>query len=145
MKDNTTQILATVEQLQKTLEQLISTVINETAVRKRVEELESRVLALEDEVQRLKQSQGGGTRSPWDTIRDNEWYQPYKWDPNPPPFGPGWPITWPITPSIPTFPTLPIDACPKCHLKLDRVMGYCCPDLDCPTGMGPVRCSTDSG
>lgn len=30
--------------------------------------------------------------------------------------------------------------CVKCGLKLEGVMGYCCPDMQCPTGMGPVMC-----
>lgn len=30
--------------------------------------------------------------------------------------------------------------CPKCGIQLDRVMGYCCPNIFCPTGMGPVTC-----
>jgi len=28
--------------------------------------------------------------------------------------------------------------CPKCGLELQPVMGYCCPRVDCPTGLGPV-------
>lgn len=30
--------------------------------------------------------------------------------------------------------------CPKCGLKLEGVMSYCCPNVECPTGMGPVMC-----
>lgn len=30
--------------------------------------------------------------------------------------------------------------CSKCGIKLDTVMGYCCPRLDCPTGLGPTIC-----
>ena len=30
--------------------------------------------------------------------------------------------------------------CPKCGLKLDGVMSYCCSNIECPTGLGPVRC-----
>lgn len=30
--------------------------------------------------------------------------------------------------------------CVKCGMKLDGTMGYCCPNMDCPTGMGPVIC-----
>lgn len=33
--------------------------------------------------------------------------------------------------------------CPKCGLKLEGVMGYCCPQPYCPTGMGPVMCTTN--
>lgn len=35
--------------------------------------------------------------------------------------------------------------CSRCGLELARVMGYCCPVPDCPTGLGPVMCSTTSG
>ena len=28
--------------------------------------------------------------------------------------------------------------CPTCGLKLNQVMGYCCPHPKCPTGLGPV-------
>lgn len=31
-------------------------------------------------------------------------------------------------------------SCLKCGLKLDQVMGYCCPDSKCPCGLGPVMC-----
>lgn len=30
--------------------------------------------------------------------------------------------------------------CSKCGLKLDQVLGYCCPDAKCPCGLGPVMC-----
>ena len=30
--------------------------------------------------------------------------------------------------------------CSKCGLKLETVMGYCCPHFDCPTGLGPTVC-----
>lgn len=30
--------------------------------------------------------------------------------------------------------------CPTCGLKLNQVMGYCCPNPGCPTGLGPVTC-----
>lgn len=30
--------------------------------------------------------------------------------------------------------------CPKCGISLQVVMGYSCPNLDCPTGMGPTMC-----
>ena len=43
-------------------------------------------------------------------------------------------------PNIPMNPSFPINQCSKCGLKLDTVMGYVCPNLDCPTGLGPVRC-----
>lgn len=34
-----------------------------------------------------------------------------------------------------------INACPKCGLRLDQgPMSYSCPNLECPTGLGPVYC-----
>lgn len=30
--------------------------------------------------------------------------------------------------------------CPKCGIKLEGVMGYCCANIDCPTGLGPIVC-----
>lgn len=30
--------------------------------------------------------------------------------------------------------------CTKCGIKLNTVMSYCCPQTDCPCGMGPVSC-----
>jgi hypothetical protein len=33
-------------------------------------------------------------------------------------------------------------SCSKCGLKLDGVLGYCCPQAGCPTGLGPVMCMT---
>lgn len=30
--------------------------------------------------------------------------------------------------------------CSKCGLKLEKVMGYSCPHIDCPVGLGPVMC-----
>lgn len=32
--------------------------------------------------------------------------------------------------------------CTKCGIKLNAVMGYCCPHTDCPCGMGPSTCLT---
>lgn len=32
--------------------------------------------------------------------------------------------------------------CSLCGLDLSGVMGYCCPNLKCPTGLGPVYCKT---
>ncbi len=34
------------------------------------------------------------------------------------------------------------DKCSLCGLNLSGVMGYCCPNLKCPTGLGPVYCKT---
>ena len=30
--------------------------------------------------------------------------------------------------------------CSKCDLELNQVLGYVCPDIDCPTGLGGTRC-----
>jgi hypothetical protein len=41
------------------------------------------------------------------------------------------------------FPSQPFkvyNVCPTCGLRLDNVMSYCCSHIDCPTGLGPVRC-----
>lgn len=47
------------------------------------------------------------------------------------------PPTYPMKPS---FPGYPISSCSRCGLELGGVMGYCCPHMDCPSGMGPVVC-----
>lgn len=54
------------------------------------------------------------------------------------PFGPQFP---------PQFPTMPApvtirNECLRCGIKFSQVMGYVCPDMDCPTGLGGVRCSS---
>jgi hypothetical protein len=33
-------------------------------------------------------------------------------------------------------------ACEKCHLSLNGIIGYVCTNNDCPTGLGPVICSS---
>ena len=38
------------------------------------------------------------------------------------------------------IPPNPYTHCHKCGIKLDTVMGYCCPNLQCPTGLGPIIC-----
>ena len=35
-------------------------------------------------------------------------------------------------------PTINKNSCPKCGIDISGTMGYCCPNQDCPTGMGPV-------
>ncbi len=30
--------------------------------------------------------------------------------------------------------------CSKCGLDLNGTLAYCCSNIDCPTGLGPVRC-----
>ena len=56
----------------------------------------------------------------------------------------------PPTTTLPGIPTYPIDQippikqwygnCPRCGLKLEGVMGYVCPNADCPTGLGGSKC-----
>jgi hypothetical protein len=42
------------------------------------------------------------------------------------------PDRWPHQP--------PENKCSKCGLKLEGVMGYCCPNPGCPTGLGSPTC-----
>lgn len=51
---------------------------------------------------------------------------------------PSWP-SWPY-PNNPTVKPM----CSKCGLVLESAMSYCCPNGDCPCGMGPAMCSTNS-
>lgn len=45
--------------------------------------------------------------------------------------------TWPFEPK----PWAEIvNNCPKCGLQLNTVMGYCCPQPYCPTGLGGSMC-----
>lgn len=43
-------------------------------------------------------------------------------------------------PFMPIVTNPPVIKCSTCGIKLEGVMGYCCPRGDCPTGMGPVMC-----
>jgi hypothetical protein len=45
-------------------------------------------------------------------------------------------------PYIPQFDPWNKSVCTKCGMKLDGTMGYCCPNMECPTGMGPVTCKS---
>lgn len=45
-----------------------------------------------------------------------------------------WPCPVPVTPDYKT--------CGKCGMKLEGVMGYCCPHSHCPTGLGGSWSST---
>lgn len=54
-------------------------------------------------------------------------------------------VDMPVLPSIPTpwfdsVPAFDYKSCPKCGIALDKVMGYCCQNANCPTGLGPVMC-----
>ena len=49
----------------------------------------------------------------------------------------------PYRPSYPRYPTYPVPVpnnCSLCGLELGKVMGYCCPNIECPTGLGPTIC-----
>lgn len=50
----------------------------------------------------------------------------------------GVPLIEPIKPYPGTNATIAV--CGKCGLEIKQVMGYCCPNADCPCGMGPVTC-----
>lgn len=52
--------------------------------------------------------------------------------------------TVPFGPTIPWQPLPSFNQCTKCGLKLDTVMGYVCSQPDCPTGLGPIMCTTQS-
>lgn len=44
-------------------------------------------------------------------------------------------------PNVPwPFPSLEfmVSSCPKCGLALNKIMHYCCPNFDCPVGLGPT-------
>ncbi len=44
-----------------------------------------------------------------------------------------------ITPMTPTSPWLhQSKSCSKCGLNLEGVIGYVCPNVDCPVGLGPT-------
>lgn len=47
--------------------------------------------------------------------------------------------------NVPLHPSPSIyeSKCGACGITLGRSMGYCCPRLDCPCGMGPVICSSE--
>ena len=32
------------------------------------------------------------------------------------------------------------NSCPKCGITLSGIMGYSCPNSDCPVGLGPILC-----
>jgi hypothetical protein len=44
---------------------------------------------------------------------------------------------------FPTYtpPVLNPVRCTKCGIELHTSMGYVCNDIECPTGLGPVRCT----
>lgn len=59
---------------------------------------------------------------------------------------PKWPIGPDEFPRPGDFPTdAPIGKCNTCGIELFQVMGYACPRSDCPTGMGPIMCTTTEG
>lgn len=48
----------------------------------------------------------------------------------------------PIDPLVPIWPERPPTErrCTKCGIKIEGVMGYYCPQTDCPCGLGGVNC-----
>lgn len=46
-----------------------------------------------------------------------------------------WPNDFPNTPQLSSIPT-----CSKCGLDISKPIGYCCPNMDCPVGLGPIVC-----
>ena len=69
----------------------------------------------------------------WNEIHKNCMNNPYP--PLPPVIAPWIP---PYQPHTTTW-----NQCAKCGLKLEGVMSYCCPNPQCPTGLGPVTCKTE--
>lgn len=58
------------------------------------------------------------------------------------------PLPYPLPSTQPIWPTVPknpeYNLCPKCGLKLEGVMGYVCPQAQCPTGLGGAWCTSGS-
>lgn len=51
------------------------------------------------------------------------------------------PNSYPWYPADPWYPHRDYYGhCPSCGLKLEAVMGYCCPNAKCPVGLGPTIC-----
>ena len=65
---------------------------------------------------------------------------------------PAWPYIDPYNPYHPFDPWTPTwtpfiankSFCQKCGLEISGVMGYVCPSLDCPTGLGGRSWTTNS-
>ncbi len=52
---------------------------------------------------------------------------------------PDLPVIPPLPPGFPNpDPNPPVAQCGECGLVLHRFMGYCCPNVRCPCGLGPV-------
>lgn len=90
----------------------------------------------------------GNANEIWARERYREWNEVHKgcignpYPPLPPIVAPTpyAPWTMPYQPwTTPNHPPM-ANNCPKCGLKLEGVMGYCCPNAGCPTGLGPVTC-----
>jgi len=45
-------------------------------------------------------------------------------------------------PTYPAPPMLNSPTCPKCGIELKGSMSYSCNRHDCPTGLGPIMCTT---
>lgn len=60
------------------------------------------------------------------------------------------PPNFPPLTDFPFLNTKPTDECPKCHMKFTDpmgrpiIMGYVCPQPDCPTGLGGPTFSTST-
>ena len=52
----------------------------------------------------------------------------------------GVPLVPKIVPRPPNGDTGTVAICGECGLELQRVMGYCCPRANCPTGLGGTIC-----
>lgn len=51
------------------------------------------------------------------------------------------PVEWPNEEVVKPFDFDPVVGhCSACGLDLHKVMNYCCMNLGCPVGMGPVIC-----
>lgn len=91
-------------------------------------DIEKRIKELEEELQDLRRQLQQQRMMPNNPIYPNV------------PITPNTPI-YPTNPPIPTPPWMvEKKRCSKCGIELHQVMGYCCPRLDCPCGMGPVVC-----
>ena len=63
-----------------------------------------------------------------------------------PPSAPRWVEQPPFVPPVPYIPPNPWAEkarCSKCGIDLNQSLGYCCQNMECPTGLGPVWCQTN--
>ena len=60
-----------------------------------------------------------------------------------PGFPPHLPVPDPVQPWQPSITPNPMErstTCSKCDMEFKGVMGYVCPNADCPMGCGPITC-----